>query len=173
MGKFIEWVDKHKKVAFIILFCIIIIPIILCQIIYKIETPYEWLGGAFGAGELLGYIGNSLTFIGTIILGFLAIKQNIELTELSKHQNLTNDKMMELTDRANDISKRMLDIEKDRTLPLVYFDRENSKICNHNDKYKSITLCFKSKTEIDIVKGEIEIEEKNIIEQQTKKILLI
>lgn len=166
MDKLVELVNKHKGTAFMILFCIITVPIILCQIIYKIETPYEWLNGEFGAGELLGYIGNSLTFVGTIILGFLAVKQNIELAELSKHQNSTNDKMMELTINANDISERMLNIERDRSLPLVSFDIHDSGIDDH---FSSVRLSFRNETPIDILEYKIEFEDKNIINQQIEK----
>ena len=53
MDKLVELVNKHKGTAFMILFCIITVPIILCQIIYKIETPYEWLNGEFGGRRVI------------------------------------------------------------------------------------------------------------------------
>jgi heme/copper-type cytochrome/quinol oxidase subunit 2 len=169
MEEIIEWINKHKIIAFIILVNFVIVPALFCHIIYKFNAPGKWLDGEFTAGELLGYMGSALSFIGTIILGFIAIKQNAELKDLTRHQNGTNDKMMELTDKAYKVSADMLEIEKEKMLPVVSIDMENSKAYT-SDRGNFIKLFFKNETEVKIFKCEIELESDTIISNQIEKL---
>ncbi len=162
MEEIIEWINKHKITSFIILLSFIVIPASFCQIIYKFSASSVWLHGEFTAGELLGYLGNAMSFMGTIILGFIAIKQNNELKDLTRHQNETNDKMMELANKANEISLQMIDFEKQKNTPFVSFAKEESQITFVSNE-KWTCLFFENKTDNDIVKYEISFEDIDVI----------
>ena len=79
-----EWIKKYK--ALIILTTIIIllgIPFLI-HVLFKIKLSEEcFITAEWSAGELLGYYGAILTFLGTLVLGFLALHQNQLIKEES------------------------------------------------------------------------------------------
>jgi len=86
-----------KTLAIIILS---VIFLILVQAAYSIEAPYPWLKAAWGAGDLI-------TYVGTIFLGIVAMVQ---------------------TKRANSISERLLRMEKSKySMEESKYSMEHSK----------------------------------------------
>ena len=98
MEKIINWIIHHKKITIILLLLMIFGPMILIHILYKIHLNCYWIESDWTSGELLGYYGNVLSFIGTIVLGYIAIMQ---------------------TENANKINGEFLEIEKNRIKPCL------------------------------------------------------
>lgn len=68
-----------------------VVFLISIQIVYKIPVTTKWLAPVFSAGDIV-------TFVGTVFLGAITIFQ---------------------TKQANDISKYLLEIEKNRSVPAI------------------------------------------------------
>lgn len=75
-----------KVLVVIALLSVIGIPVLINEL-YKGQTFYitEW-----GASEILMYFGSILSFIGTIVLGFVAYMQNKKITDINE-RSLLND----------------------------------------------------------------------------------
>ena len=75
----IDWIKK-RKVLFVlicvaILFLLIGVPFII-NILFKINAAADIFAAEWSAGDALGYYGAILSFIGTVVLGALALYQN-------------------------------------------------------------------------------------------------
>lgn len=87
MNRFFEWIKKHpgKTIFFIILINALIIlgvPAII-NICFKNAAPVGWLEAEWSAGDALGYYGDVLGFLGTVLLSALALYQNYEIKKAS------------------------------------------------------------------------------------------
>lgn len=75
----IDWIKKHK-VLFIIICVLILIALIgipfVINLLFKIGTDIKMFQAEWSAGDALGYYGAVLSFLGTVILGALALYQN-------------------------------------------------------------------------------------------------
>lgn len=74
-----EWIKKHK-VLFIII-CIIVFIVLIgvpfgINLLFKIQSNINIFEAEWTAGDALGYYGTVLSFIGTVVLGALALYQN-------------------------------------------------------------------------------------------------
>lgn len=74
-----DWLKKNKRICFIsclgILFMLLGIPFII-NVLFKIYSPIYLFEAEWSAGDALGYYGDVLAFIGTVVLGALALYQN-------------------------------------------------------------------------------------------------
>lgn len=70
-----------------------IVFLIAVHILFNIHPPYKWLEAVWSAGDLI-------TLVGTLVLGYIAIKQTNEANER--------------TEAANEISRRLMDLEFER-----------------------------------------------------------
>lgn len=74
-----EWIKKHK-VLFIVICVIIFIALIgvpfAINLLFKADTNINVFQAEWSAGDALGYYGAVLSFLGTVILGALALYQN-------------------------------------------------------------------------------------------------
>ena len=87
MNRIFEWIKKHpgKTIFFIILINALIIlgvPAII-NICFKNAAPAGWLEAEWSAGDALGYYGDVLGFLGTVLLSALALYQNYEIKKAS------------------------------------------------------------------------------------------
>ena len=71
-----EWIKKHKLIVIISSIILIFgVPLII-HVLFKIHAGIPFLEAEWSAGEMLGYYGSILSFIGTVVLGALALYQN-------------------------------------------------------------------------------------------------
>ena len=74
-----DWIKKHKiaftLICLIILLLLIGVPFII-NILFKISASVDIFVAEWDAGDALGYYGAILSFIGTVVLGALALYQN-------------------------------------------------------------------------------------------------
>ena len=74
-----DWIRKHKLAFFIaclvILILLIGIPFVI-NLLFKINSNICFLQAEWSAGDALGYYGAVLSFLGTVVLGALALYQN-------------------------------------------------------------------------------------------------
>ena len=87
MGKLIKWIKKHVLVTLILSFIITLLPVLVIHILYKLKVPYKFLVTEWSAGELLQFYGSYISFIGTVLLGALALWQNNRLAKENKEYN--------------------------------------------------------------------------------------
>ncbi len=99
MDKILKWIENHKKQCVLICCIIIVVPILATHGLFKWHSGQRWLEAEWTAGEALSYFGDILTFIGTVVLGYIAIFQ---------------------TQKANKINEKFLAIEEEKQKP--YFD---------------------------------------------------
>lgn len=117
MDKVLKWIEKNKGKTILICVLLIIAPIICTHALFKWKSGVYWIEAEWSAGEILGYFGNVISFIGTIGLGYVAISQ---------------------TEKANKINEELLKIEKERLKPyLEILTTELYKIYLGNDIYKA------------------------------------
>ena len=70
MKEILQWIRKHKKLTMMLIVLIVFLPIIVIHILFKIKSNCYWIQAEWDAGYMLGYFGEVLSFIGTIILGY-------------------------------------------------------------------------------------------------------
>lgn len=83
-----DWIKNHKVlfalICVAILLLLIGVPFII-NILFKVPAISEAFVAEWDAGDALGYYGAILSFIGTVVLGALALYQNhIIKTEANK-----------------------------------------------------------------------------------------
>lgn len=77
--KMFEWIKKHK-ISFVLI-CISVfiflvgVPFII-NLLFKFNSNISVLEAEWSAGDALGYYGAVLSFVGTVVLGALALYQN-------------------------------------------------------------------------------------------------
>lgn len=71
-----EWIKKHKIFVVVLSFFIILGIPFLIHVLFKIHPKNDFWVAEWTAGDLLGYYGAILAFIGTVVLGMLALYQN-------------------------------------------------------------------------------------------------
>lgn len=118
MDDFFLWLKKHVKlIGFVIFFLIIGGPFVI-HMLFKANSAIDFFIAEWTAGEVLGYYGAVMGFLGTVILSLLALWQN----QVIKNENDKREKLMQK-------------IEEEKQLPLFKFinltcnsDYENLKI---------------------------------------------
>lgn len=119
MKKLLEWISKHKKTTITLCGLAVFLPILLIHILFKIKTEVYWMQAEWQAGEVLGYFGDVLSFVGTIVLGCIAISQ---------------------TEKANKLNEELLNIEKDKLIPRLDIEgTQLYKIYLENDMYEQFS----------------------------------
>jgi len=93
MKELFEVLKKYKKTIILTSLICFIIPLLVIHCLFKWYSGIEFLVAEWTAGELLGYVGTILSFVGTVILGILALQAS---------------------QKANKLSEKVIDIEKDR-----------------------------------------------------------
>lgn len=101
MKKIIMWIEGHKKETVWIMLALICLPIVVIHILFKLKTNCYLIQAEWGPGDVLGYFGDVLSFLGTVVLGYVAITQ---------------------TERANALSKDLLELEWKTRQPCLYVD---------------------------------------------------
>lgn len=104
MEKVLKWINEHKRLSILMIVIIIFMPIVVIHFLFKIRTGYYLITAEWEAGDVLGYFGDVLSFVGTIILGYVAICQ---------------------TQKANNISEKLM--EMDLVKMKLCFDLKNSQ----------------------------------------------
>ncbi len=95
MSKILDWIKKHIWQTILIGFGLFLLPLILVHVAYKITAISPWFTSTWNPGELITYIAGFEAFVGTIILGMIAIRHN---------------------ERNIDINNRLLKIEETSSL---------------------------------------------------------
>ncbi len=84
MYNLLRWIKKHKTKVIIILVGLFCCPLVSIHLLFKLTAPFEWLSAEWDAGDLLGYCGTFLAFIGTMFLGYIAILQSKQANDMNK-----------------------------------------------------------------------------------------
>lgn len=152
MDKIVKWIMEHKKLILALVILVIFLPMIVIHILFKIQSNCYWIQSEWEPGDILGYFGSVLSFIGTIVLGYVAITQ---------------------TERANQLNCELLKIEKNRIKPRVnilseqlykiYFEEEMNRklleIDRSNDIVIDLLYCNREhRTGNEVTRALIELE---------------
>ena len=91
----IDWFKKHRVlfalICVVILLLLMGIPFVI-NILFKINATTDSFVAEWAAGDALGYYGAILSFLGTVVLGALALYQNhIIKTEADKKAALAEE----------------------------------------------------------------------------------
>ena len=84
MKKYLDWIVAHKTKTGLIVFGLFIIPLIVIHLLYKWITPHYMLQSSWSSGELITYIAGFEAFVGTIVLGIIAVRQNEKVIEMNE-----------------------------------------------------------------------------------------
>lgn len=110
-----NWLKKHKIMVSIVSFVIVLGVPLAIHFAFKIDAVNSLFEAEWTAGELLGYYGSILSFIGTVVLGALALYQN----RLIK-------------DESDKIEKRFEQREHERNMPkFVVVSTGSDGQCSH------------------------------------------
>lgn len=88
-----DWIKKHKIFVFIIAITVTLGVLVIIHIVFKIDSGISFLEAEWEAGDVLAYYGSILSFIGTVVLGALALYQNKLIKEESEKRADIKDKM--------------------------------------------------------------------------------
>lgn len=96
MHKMFNWLKEHKMLTVVLSIIIILGIPFLIHCIFKIDSGMNFFKAEWSAGDALEYYGNVLSFIGTVVLGVLALYQNkIIKDETDKRTELLENKERE------------------------------------------------------------------------------
>lgn len=84
MSKILDWIKKHVWQTILIGFGLFVLPLIIVHVAYRIPAVSPWFASTWQAGELITYIAGFEAFIGTVVLGAVAVRQNDKANELSE-----------------------------------------------------------------------------------------
>lgn len=98
MEKILQWINENKVKTICIISAIIFVPILIIHILFKWDPGISCLIPEWEAGDILGYFGDVISFLGTIILGYIAILQ---------------------TEKANTLSNEMVKLEWEKKKPCL------------------------------------------------------
>lgn len=66
-----------------------VVFLVTVQVLFTIPAPCKWLDAVWEAGDLI-------SFVGTLVLGYIAVKQTQQANEVAKSANDTSQKLIEL-----------------------------------------------------------------------------
>lgn len=99
-----NWIKKHKVflvlISLAVLFALVGIPLII-NLLFKFNCGISMFQAEWSAGEALGYYGSVLSFVGTVVLGALALYQNHIIKEEANNRSLE----LENRDRLENMPK--------------------------------------------------------------------
>lgn len=98
MEKILHWISENKVKTVGIISAIIFGPILIIHGLFKWNLGINYLIPEWEAGEVLGYCGDVISFLGTIVLGYVAIIQ---------------------TEKANTLSNEMVKLEWEKKKPYL------------------------------------------------------
>lgn len=105
--------NKSSNNLVYIIISVVFISLLVIHVLFKISAPCEFFAAEWSAGELL-------TFLGTVFLGGLALWQNKKFKD---ENDKSQEELKTLTEKANDINDKLLDIEKEKTKPKFLVER--------------------------------------------------
>lgn len=109
----VNWIKKNKIIACISIFTLYLLLIIgipiLINKLYYLKAPFKFLEVTYGIDSILNYYSAVLTFMGTVILGIIAVYQN----HISQQKS---DKVNELTLELQKKSMAMAELNYSKTL---------------------------------------------------------
>lgn len=118
MSVILDWIKKHVWQTILIGLAAFFVPLIFVHVAYRISAVSPWFSSTWNPGELITYIAGFEAFIGTVVLGAVAIHQN---------------------DKANDLNERMLINEENR----ARFERQPTlTITRQKVEYMSLREIF-------------------------------
>lgn len=96
-----DWLKKHKILVCVLSFIIVLGVPLAIHILFKINSGIPFFEAEWTAGDALGYYGSILSFIGTVVLGILALYQN----RLIKEESDKREKLFEQREYERNIPK--------------------------------------------------------------------
>lgn len=113
---------KINKKHLIIIFLSFVSPLLIIHILFKLKIGIYWLEAEWSAGDILNYIAAFMATFSTVILGILTYK---------------------LSDKANIINDKLLELEYSRSQPRIDVLNEPYKIIDNDfDNYYSKKRSF-------------------------------
>lgn len=120
MERFIKFIIKYKICVFILVVLIVfLIPIIINES-YKVGRGYITM---WGAADVLSFYGSFLSFIGSIILGIVAIWQNNKAYKLNEQLQ-----KLQQAEYISMVSVKRVIVERENSSNLNLMNKQNSQI---------------------------------------------
>lgn len=136
-----KWLQNNKG-KFLIIFSVL--AVIIIHILFSCHAPNDWWEAKWEAGDIL-------TYLGTILLGWLAIWQN---EELKKTNEISQARLERISEKANDINviSKIIEYELDKKRQLEEAFENFELNCNPQRYSRAL-----------IDDGDIKVEEQTII----------
>lgn len=93
MKKGKSWFLRHKVISVVIAVLLFAVPLIVVNSLFKWKSNIYIIEAEWSAGDVLGYIAGFEAFIGTILLGIIAVVQN-------KKANDINDRLLQMQEES-------------------------------------------------------------------------
>lgn len=128
MKKIVDWINSHKILTVCIALFLFVVQPIVVHWMFKTPAATPFWENTWDAGDLLGYIAGFEAFLGTVFLGFVAVRQN---------------------DTANDLNKKLVKIQEDQGVferqPEFYIEAQTKHLPDFSEVYKLLKCTFISK----------------------------
>ncbi len=128
MKKDKSWFLRHKVISTILAVLLFAVPLIVVNLLFKWKSNIYIIEAEWSAGDVLGYIAGFEAFIGTVLLGVVAIAQN-------KKANDINDRLLQMQEE----SQRFKIKEKASPVtlkPLITDLKNKYYVIKNDDNYK-------------------------------------
>jgi uncharacterized membrane protein len=145
----IKWcLDHVGKIAILLTIMVLVIPILI-HIMFKVPAINDFMIAKWNAGDMLSYYGSVLSFLGTIILGFIALYQN----DKAEKENEKHEKFIEK-------------LESIKNSPLFHIYKSSSSY-----RFENVTFYICNRSETNIAK-EISISNLTVTDNDNGSIIL-
>lgn len=158
MKELIQYIKEHLRSKIIVIIIVVIVIIgmivgvpILIQVCFDVPAPFKWLEAKWKPEDLLGYYGNVLGFIGTVVLSSLALWQNHVIKV-----------------KADEKEKLLEQMEHDKHMPILHLNNSYSHGNNSNLVINILNVSDNVADELEIDNFQVRNEKGEIVCESTK-----
>lgn len=97
MEKLLQWIGKHKLLTMLICAATFFAPLLVIHILFLWNSGIDWLVARWTPGDLMGYIAGFEALLGTVILGFITVKQNRDAQKMNERLSKENNYLQKIS----------------------------------------------------------------------------
>lgn len=97
MEKLLQWIRKHQILTVLIGATIFFAPLLVIHILFLWNSGIDWLVARWTPGDLMGYIAGFEALLGTVILGFITVKQSRDAQEMNERLSRENNYLQKIS----------------------------------------------------------------------------
>lgn len=97
MSKVLDWIKAHVWQTILIVLAAFLLPLIIVHVMYKTNAISPFFVSTWGPGDLTTYVAGFLAFLGSVVLGAVAVYQNQKANDINNRMIAANEKQNKFT----------------------------------------------------------------------------